>query len=276
MIRLSGFADEIGPDLDLQIRTLADENMGFLELRAVWDTNVLDLTGEQRGQVRQRLADAGIGVSAIGSPIGKVRIDQPWPDHVDRFKAALDAAEFFGAPYIRLFSYYPPEGGAIADHRDEIIRRLNEQVEMAKGRPVTLLHENEKGVYGEGTAACLDIAENVHGMGLIFDPANLVQVGVKPAEAWAALKDHVVYFHIKDALLESGTVVPAGEGDGSIPEILREAICERGYSGFISLEPHLAVDGQFAGFSGPDLFKNAIRTLKAILDDLGAEYDAKA
>ncbi len=276
MIRLSGFADEIGPDLDLQIQTLAAENMGFLELRAVWDTNVLDLTGEQRGQVRQRLADAGIGVSSIGSPIGKVRIDEPWPDHVDRFKVALDAAEFFGAPYIRLFSYYPPEGARIADHRDEIIRRLNRQIEMAKGRPVTLLHENEKGIYGEGTAACLDIAENVPGMGLIFDPANLIQVGVKPADAWAALRDHVVYFHIKDALMESGKIVPAGEGDGSIPEILREAICERGYDGFISLEPHLAVDGQFAGFSGPDLFNNAVRTLKKILDHLGAEYDAKA
>ena len=276
MIQLSGFADEIGPDLDLQIRTLAAENIRFLELRAVWDTNVLDLTGEQRGQVRRRLADAGIAVSSIGSPIGKVRIDAPWPEHVERFKVALDAAEFFGAPYIRLFSYYPPEGARIADHRDEVIRRLNQQVEMAKGRPVTLLHENEKDVYGEGTAACLDIAENVHGMGLIFDPANFVQAGVKPAEAWAALEDHVVYFHIKDALMESGRIVPAGEGDGRIPEILREAICERGYSGFISLEPHLAVDGQFAGFSGPDLFKNAIQTLKKILDDLGGQYDAKA
>ncbi len=275
MIQLSGFADEIGADLDLQIETLAAENMRFLELRGVWDTNVLDFSDEQRRQVRQRLGDAGIGVSSIGSPIGKVRIDEPWATHVDRFKVALDAAAFFDAPYIRLFSYYPPEGGSIADHRDEVIRRLNEQVQMAEGRPVTLLHENEADIYGEGTAACLDIATAVPGLKLVFDPANFVQAGVKPAEAWAALKDHVVYFHIKDAVAGTGKVVPAGEGDGRIPEILREAICERGYDGFISLEPHLAVAGQFAGFSGPDLFKKAVQTLKAILDDLGAEYDAK-
>ena len=276
MIRLSGFADEIGPDLDLQIQTLAGENMRYLELRGVWDTNVLDFTDEQRARIKKRLDDDGIGVSSIGSPIGKVRIDEPWADHVERFKAALDAAEFFEAPYIRLFSYYPPEGGSIADHRDEVIRRLNEQVEMAEGRPVTLLHENEKDIYGETAEACLDIAENVPGMGLIFDPANFVQVGVGPAEAWAALKDHVLYFHIKDALIESGQIVPAGEGDGDIPQILREAVSERDYDGFISLEPHLAVAGQFDGFSGPDLFKKAVRTLKKILDHLGADYDAKA
>ena len=276
MIQLSGFADEIGPDLGLQIETLASENMKFLELRGVWDTNVLDLGNDQRAEVRERLGDAGIGVSSIGSPIGKVRIDEPWADHVERFKAALDAAEFFEAPYIRLFSYYPPEDGSIADHRDEVIRRLNEQVEMAAGRAVTLLHENEADIYGEKPDACLDLHENVPGLKAVFDPANFVQAAVKPAEAWAALKEHVVYFHIKDVVRATGKVVPAGEGDGDIPEILREAICERGYSGFISLEPHLAVAGQFAGFSGPDLFKKAVQTLKKILDDLGAEYDAKA
>jgi len=276
MIQLSGFADEISPDLTLQIETLTSENMRFLELRGVWDTNVLDLTDEQRAEVRERLGDAGIRVSSIGSPIGKVRIDEPWADHVERFKAALDAAEFFEAPYIRLFSYYPPEGARIADHRDEVIRRLNEQVEMAVGRPVTLLHENEADIYGEKPDACLDLHENVPGLKAVFDPANFVQAGVTPTEAWAALKEHVVYFHVKDAVAGTGKVVPAGEGDGRIPEILREAILERGYSGFISLEPHLAVAGQFAGFSGPDLFKKAVQTLKKILDDLGAEYDAKA
>jgi sugar phosphate isomerase/epimerase len=272
MIRLSGFADEIGPDIELQVRTLAGEGIRFLELRGVWGKNVLDFTPQERRDLRKRLADAGMGVSAIASPIGKVRIDEPWKDHVERFKIALDAAEHFAAPYIRLFSYYPPQGGAIAGHRDEVVRRLNEQVAMAGGRTVRLLHENEKDIYGEKTAACLDIARSVPGMDLIFDPANFVQVGVRPAEAWKALKDYVVYFHIKDALLDGGAVVPPGEGDGGIEEVLRDAIAGRGYSGFLSMEPHLAAAGQFSGFSGPDLFVKAVRALKAILDRIGAEY----
>ncbi len=272
MIRLSGFADEIGPELDLQIQTLKTEGVRYLELRGVWETNVLDLTNDQRRDVKARLADAGIGVSSIGSPIGKVRLDEPWQEHLDRFRVALDAAEFFEAPYIRMFSYYAPEGEAVADHRDQVIRRLNEQVELAQGRPVQLLHENEKGIYGEGTEACRDIADNVPGMGLIFDPANFVQAGVRPAEAWPVLCDRVVYFHIKDALLGSGKVVPAGEGDGAIPEILRDAICARGYDGFLSLEPHLKIAGHSTGFSGPDGFRTAANALKAILKDLDVAF----
>jgi len=147
---------------------------------------------------------------------------------------------------------------------------------MAEGRPVTLLHENEKRIYGEGGDACADLAENVPGLGLIFDPANLVQAGVRPLEAWQRMRDHVVYFHIKDAVFPSGEVVPPGEGDGDIPRILAEAITECGYEGFVSLEPHLAAAGEFDGFSGPEPFRKAVRMVKAMLDDLGAAYDAKA
>ncbi|MBM4017795.1 MAG: sugar phosphate isomerase/epimerase, partial [Planctomycetes bacterium] len=237
-----------------------------------WGKNVLDFTADERRRIEQRLGDAGVGVSAIGSPIGKVRIDESWPAHVERFKIALDAAEFFGAPFIRLFSYYPPQGGRIGDHRQEVIRRLNEQVALAQGRNVRLLHENEKDIYGEKTEGCLDIARSVPGMDLIFDPANFVQAGVWPAEAWKALKDHVVYFHIKDALLDGGKVVPPGEGDGCIEAVLRDAILVRGYDGFVSLEPHLAAAGQFSGFSGPDLYTKAAQMLKRMLDRIGAKY----
>lgn len=274
MIRLSGFADEIGPDLALQIDTLRAEHMHYLELRGVWDTNVLDFTDAQRRDITNRLGDAGIGVSSIGSPIGKVRIDLPWQDHVDRFRHCLDVAEEFGAPYIRLFSYYPPEGGRIADHRDEVLRRLNEQVEIAAGRPVTLLHENEADIFGMRAEACLDIAENVPGLGLIFDPANFVHAGIDTLEAWKMLRDRVVYFHIKDIRAADGQMVPAGEGDGHIPEILADAVGRLGYQGFVSLEPHLAVAGKHSGYSGPDLFRKAVQSVKAILDNLGAAYDA--
>ena len=273
MVTLSGFADEIGPDLSLQIETLRSEGLRHLELRGIWGKNVLDLSAEERRDAKAQLSDAGIGVSAIGSPIGKVAVDGSWEEHLNLFRIALDAAEVFEAPYIRLFSFYPPEGGAIAEHRDEVLRRLNEFVRLAEGRPVQLLHENEKKIYGEGTEECLDIAENVPGMGLIFDPANFVQAEVRPADAWPVLRDHVVYFHIKDALQADGRTVLPGEGDGTIPEILRDAIGARGFEGFLSLEPHLKVAGERSGFSGPDLFQKAVRALKAILRNLDVPFE---
>jgi 3-dehydroshikimate dehydratase len=273
MIRLSGFADEIAPEPEVQISTLRAAGHKFMELRGVWGKNVLDFTEADRRELKRQLDDAGLGVSAIASPIGKVRIDKPWAEHVDRFKLTMDTAEFFGAPYIRLFSYFPPESGRILDHRDEVIRRLNEQVALAKGRRVRLLHENEREIYGETADACLDIARNVPGLGHIFDPANYVQAGIRPAAAWALLKEYIVYFHIKDAVMGSGDVVMPGTGDGTIEEILREAIQGRGYDGFISLEPHLAVAGRNSGFSGPGLFTDAINAVKAMLDRIGARYE---
>ena len=266
MISLSGFADEIAAEPEVQIRTLRGLAVRFMELRGAWGKNVLDFSPAERADLRRQLADGGVGVSAIASPIGKVRIDLPWKDHVERFKVALDAAEYFGAPNIRLFSYFPPPAAALPTTRQEVLRRLNEQVAMARGRPVRLLHENEREIYGESAEACLAIARGVPGLGLIFDPANFVQAGIRPAAAWALLKSHVVYFHIKDARLADGSVVLPGAGDGDIEEILRDAVVARGYDGFISMEPHLAVAGRSSGFSGPDLFGDATDALKAMLD----------
>jgi len=72
-----------------------------------------------------------------------------------------------------------------------------------------------------------------------------------------------VHIHIKDALADSGKVVPAGEGDGQIAPILVD-LHKSGYDGFLSLEPHLQVAGQAGGFSGPQLFKVAADALKKV------------
>ena len=77
MVKLSGFADEISPDLGTQLDTLESLGIRYLELRAVWDKNVLDLSDKQIDQVKSELDRRGIGVSAIGSPIGKVAIPSP-------------------------------------------------------------------------------------------------------------------------------------------------------------------------------------------------------
>ena len=75
MVTLSGFADEIGPDLGLQIETLRSAGLRYLELRGIWGKNVLDLSAKERHDAKAQLSGAGIGVSAIGSPIGKVAVD---------------------------------------------------------------------------------------------------------------------------------------------------------------------------------------------------------
>ena len=80
------------------------------------------------------------------------------------------------------------------------------------------------------------------------------------------LKPYTAHFHIKDVALATGTIVPAGQGDGHIGEILRDAYAA-GYRGFLSIEPHLAAHGQFSGFSGPDLFKTAVDAVRQVARD---------
>src|SRR5438045_1656708 len=158
MFKLSAFADEISPELDEQIRVCRDNGVTHFELRSVNKINVLDFDRDLRRQIKSKLAANGMGVISIGSPIGKVKIDEPWERHFDRFKIAVELAEFFGAPNIRIFSYYPPaSGGDIRKHRDEVMRRMLAKVEYIADVNVTLLHENEKDIYGEKGAECLDL-----------------------------------------------------------------------------------------------------------------------
>jgi 3-dehydroshikimate dehydratase len=268
MLRLSGFADEISPELDQQIATCKQTGVTHFELRGVAGKNVLDFDASLRNEIKTKLAANGMGVVSIGSPIGKVAIDLPWQQHMDRFKIAVDAAEFFGAPFIRVFSYYPTGGegkGPIEPHRDEVLRRFRDKLDYIANRNVTLVHENEKGIYGDIGPRCVDLMTTINHPKLrtAFDFANFVQCGQDPLATWPALKPFTTHIHIKDAIAGSGQVVPAGKGSGKIAEILKDAYAS-GYRGFLSLEPHLKVAGHSYGETGPELFVVAVNALREV------------
>jgi sugar phosphate isomerase/epimerase len=274
MWTLSGFADEISPDLDEQCRVLTDLQIRHIEFRSAWDTNVLDLDDDGLERARATLAAAGIAVSSVGSPIGKIGVRDDFDAHLVRMRRALHVADVLQAPYIRLFSFFVPDGDDPASHRDEVLRRMAALAAAAEGHDVVLLHENEKAIYGDTPQRCLDIVESVASprLRLAWDPANFVQVGVTPfTDGYAALRPHLEYLQVKDARLADGTVVPSGEGDGQVEETVR-ALAADGYDGFCSMEPHLAAAGTLGGFSGEELFRTATTAFTQILDKVGVEY----
>ena len=273
-MRLSGFADEISPDLDEQLRVLEKENIRYLELRGVWGKSVVELDAVEIRRVKDALAAGGFGVSAIGSPIGKVDIEEPFAPHLDAFRYILDMAVSLASPYIRLFSFYVLREASPKAYRNQVLDRLAAMLEVAQGSGVMLLHENESGIYGDIAERCLDLLSSLNhpNMRAIFDPANFIQQKQRPfTHCYPLLQDYVEYCHIKDAMMADGAVVPAGEGDGEIRELL-ESLKARDFAGFLSLEPHLAEAGRAGGFSGPELFKRASRALKSILEDLNIAY----
>jgi sugar phosphate isomerase/epimerase len=266
MLKLSAFADEISPDLNEQIRTCKENDVTHFELRGVNNKNVMEFDPPLRAEIHSKLRENGMGVISIGSPIGKVKIDDPWLPHFDRFKLAVELAEYFEAPFIRIFSYYPPDkGGDIRKHRDEVVRRMSTKVDYISSHNIVLVHENEKLIYGEHGSECLDLMKSINSPKLrtAFDFANFVEAGDRPSENWPLLKPYTVHIHIKDCRKSDGKMVPAGQGDGEIGPILKDAYAS-GYRGFLTLEPHLSQGGQFSGFTGPTLFKVAVDALKEV------------
>ncbi|MGC8640304.1 MAG: sugar phosphate isomerase/epimerase family protein [Isosphaeraceae bacterium] len=273
MIRLSAFADEISQNPQEQIDVLSQSGIRHIEFRAIHGTNVLDLSEVQHEEFRRLLRAAGFGLSAIGSPIGKIRVTEPFEPHLIRFQKALDLAEYYESPRIRVFSFYIPPGDAPADHRPEVIARMKELAARAQARRVTLFLENEKGIYGDIAPRVADLLEAVNSPALVhaFDPANYVEMGQDIDEAWRLLQGRVRHFHVKDYARSTHRNVPAGEGDGQIPSLLERAVAS-GYDGFAVLEPHLIVAEVSFGFTGPERFAEAATALKNILEKQQIAY----
>ena len=274
MWTLSGFIDEISTDFTEQCKVAAGLGLKYAELRSAWDVNILDLSPDQLGVMKKTLAAYDLQVSSIGSPIGKIFIDEEFPPHLERMRHAAEVAHFFDAPYVRIFSFFLRPGADPADHRDEVIDRMRALARVAEEEDLILLHENEKEIYGDVPSRCLDIVRSVGSphLRLAWDPANFVQVGVRPyTDGYAILRPHLEYIQIKDALAADGTVVPAGSGDGEVARTIR-ALRHDGFDGFFSLEPHLGAGTAVGGFSGPDLFRTAWQAFTDMLKAEEIEY----
>ena len=253
---LSAFADEIDTSLVTQMDVLEKHDISHIEMRGVNGKNIVKHTIEEAKDIKKQLDSKGFKISALGSPIGKINIKEPFEAHLDLFKHTLELAKILDTKYIRMFSFFMPDKENPEIYKDDVMERWEKFIKAAKGYELTLLHENEKDIYGDTAERCLDLMETLkcNYVKAIFDPANFVQCNVETYPyAYKLLKDYIVYFHIKDALSSNHNVVPSGYGDGKIKEILTE-VYNDGFDGFLSLEPHLA---SFQGFSELELEPNS-------------------
>ena len=271
------FADEASGSIDKQIIAMKRNGLQGLEIRNVDGTNVSDITLEKAQEVHEKMEAAGLKVWSIGSPLGKIGIGDDFDAHMVKFKHTLEVAKVLKCNNIRLFSFYLPGDKEPESFKKEVIRRLQQMVEAAKGSGIDLCHENEKGIYGDVAKRCLEIHQAVPELKGIFDPANFIQCGQDTLEAWELLHPYIKYLHIKDAL-ESGMVVPAGAGIGNLQKIVDAFYAQGGRN--VTIEPHLTVfeglrelegkdrEIKVAEFKYPDAdtaFDVACNALKALL-----------
>ena len=270
---LSAFADEISPEVDTQIRELKRQGIGYVEFRSAAGKGVLDFTDGELRELAQRFRDEGIGISALGSPVGKVSIDTPFDACMEQVRRGLAEAQAMGTPIVRLFSYYI-DGHEPEACRGEVLRRMEGMVRLAEGTGLTLLLENELHLYGDNAPRCHDILSSLDApqLRMTFDPSNFVQCGQDVLEAYALLKPWIAYLHLKDSVW-SGNIGkasmgyrdasdvhrPLGQGDGQIAA-WAAALRGDGYQGFASIEPHLA---QVASVPGTGVEKFAVAVAAA-------------
>ena len=276
MFTLSAFADEIDPDPQVQIDVLKSCGVRHVEFRSIHKTNVLALTDLQVREFKSLLDKHGFKLSAIGSPIGKTVIDQPFEFELKRLNRAIELCHLFGTRNIRIFSYYLTEGGDWDDWRRDVMDRMWEKLKVAEKAGVRLVHENEHRIYGDSPDHVRDLLSTVSEQltspcfGAAFDPANFVFCGYDPWAGWLASKEHLAHLHIKDWKTGEPHGRLAGEGDGQIERIMADAVA-LGYDGFATLEPHLLGGGPTGGVTGPELFPKAVEAFRDILVKVGAK-----
>ena len=274
MITISAFADEISPNLEEALRILKECGISTIELRGVDGVNVMKFPDEQVKRMRETLKREGFSVGAIATPIGKVQTTDAFEPQAGQMKRSIELARTFGSKNIRIFSFYLPAGSVHKQWKKEVVDRMGKLVSQAEGTGLTVTLENEEGLYGDTVEHCAEIIDALKAphLKLAYDPCNLVIVGPRPyTDSFSHARKHLGYLHVKDWARERREMVPAGQGDAEWRPILK-SLKDMKYEGIVALEPHLAAAGQFAGFSGPDLFRKAYQALAGLLKETGLEF----
>ena len=244
-IMISAFSDEYAVDFEEQLKGMRLLGIKYIEPRHLSGKNISLLTNDEAKEAKALMDKYGIKVSAIGSPLGKIHLDEDMDAHMELARHIFEIADILGTKLVRIFSFYAPEGRDIHEMRDEVFGALGRIVKLAREYNVTLCHENEAEIYGNTPEYCKEIIDFFGGeIKCVFDMGNYVLEQVDPyPDAYELLENDIVYFHIKDAFFD-GAIVPPGVGEAKIGKILAEYKELSVNDFFASLEPHLTT---FAG-----------------------------
>ena len=272
MIKLSAFSDEAGSSIEEQIAAMKRNGISYTELRSIDGKNVSAFTLDEAKAYQKTFEENGIAVWSIGSPLGKADIEVDFAEYEKKVRHVCELAKIFKTDKIRMFSFWHAN-----DKEEKVYENLRKMVAIGEEYGVQMCHENEKDIFGDIAERILKIMENVDGLKYIYDPANFLQCDEPADKTLDLFHNKTEYFHIKDVIVESGALVPAGYGDGNILELIKRIEKDT----VLTLEPHLAV---FAGYASIDNtvmknkfeFKNndeafdfAVASLKALLEKAG-------
>ena len=272
MIKLSAFSDEAGSSIEEQISAMKRNGISYTELRSIDGKNVSAFTLDEAKAYQKTFEENGISVWSIGSPLGKADIEVDFAEYEKKVRHVCELAKIFKTDKIRMFSFWHAN-----DKEEKVYENLRKMVAIGKEYGVQMCHENEKDIFGDIAERVLKIMENVDGLKYIYDPANFLQCDEPADKTLDLFHNKTEYFHIKDVIVESGALVPAGYGDGKIKELLEGITDDK----VLTLEPHLAVfdayksidntemKHKFTYASANEAFDAAVAAIKKLLNEVG-------
>jgi sugar phosphate isomerase/epimerase len=260
--RVAVINDEISQDFDHACYVAAhDFGMNWIELRSMWDKNVMDLSEAEIGEAKKILAKYALQVTDIASPLFKT----DWPgapksqygskgdlhgaaeltfkQQDDIFERSISLAKQFKTDKIRCFDFWRLDD--VAPHRAAIDEKLRSTAEAAGAQGLLLVLENEfacNTATGREAARTMNAITTPH-LALNWDPANAVMRSELDAfpTAWDGLpKNRIHHCHCKNAVKDAqGKIEWSPVGKGFIDWTAQfRALRQTGYREAVSLETH--------------------------------------
>jgi L-ribulose-5-phosphate 3-epimerase len=256
-LKLGVINDEITQDLDHALAVAREFGLQFVELRAMWNKNLMDLTEEEVKEARRLLTKYGVKVSDIASPF--LKVDAPgfttkegqrdtfnarfgYKEQPEVLERAMELAKVFETDKIRVFSFWRIEKPAQVF--DLVVSDLRKALERAKKQNIKLVLENEHDCNIATAAESVKLLAAIGDpyLGLNWDPGNAYAAGEKPyPDGYNLLpKNRILHMHVKDAKrTATGKSDWAAMGKGDIDYVGQfKALMRDGYSHAVSLETH--------------------------------------
>ena len=257
-LKLGVINDEIAQDFDHALAVARELGLQFVELRQMWNKNLMDLKEDEVKEARRLLTKYGIKVSDIASPFMKV--DAPgfttkegqrdtfnarfgYKEQPEVLERAMEVAKVLDTDKIRVFSFWRIEKPAQVF--DLVVSDLRRALEKAKKQKIMLVLENEHDCNIATAAESVKLLAAIQDpyLGLNWDPGNAYAGGEKPyPDGYNLLpKNRILHMHIKDAKRNptTGKSDWAAMGKGDIDYVGQfKALMRDGYKHAVSLETH--------------------------------------
>ena len=273
---LSAVADEISVDFERTLVVARELGIRDVEFKALWKEPLDSASQDTLAKARDLLDKYEMQVCVVESgtfksvllgdvPLERIQDEPTFQEHMQRLRSQLVAAQFLGAPLVRVFSFrregmvgsgnpaprHPGGGPFPEEMQEKVARALGLACREAEKTQATLAVENVRSCWGDSGHNTALILERVDSpwLSVIWDPVNGFVSGEEDAypAGYEEVKPYMSHVHLKDAVVvdeASGLVrwERIGDGDVNLTEHL-VALRDDGYTGCIGIETHWSPPG---------------------------------